>query len=326
MNLSRLATKVFVLAALLGGCSADPMEKPGSSGAVIVGVTSDLLPGVDIARLKIAMRAGGKVVLEEEWRASGGERPLKLPAELRFDDLADGTKVEVRLEAYEGYFSDADPLVTRDVSTQFVAGKTMLLRTRLEKECIPSFRLAGDLTAPTCEPPETCIAAGCADPFVPSSQLEPYSPTWAEVFADACKPLAPGEPVVVIGEGQASFKPLVKEDVVQVEAGPQGGFHIWLSIRMRNLHRTGSTTSVDIYEMGATEPLGSFVSGQSYGEAEGGFCELLGMRCQLTLQSAFDDQNILGDSMQVVVRVADESGDLGVGEQILTLSQDVVKE
>jgi hypothetical protein len=136
----------------------------------------------------------------------------------------------------------------------------------------------------------------------------------------------PGEPVVVIGEGQASWKPLAAGDVVQVEAGPQGGFHVWLSIRMKNLHQAGTTTSVEVYEMGATEPLGTFVSAQSYSQADGGYCELLGMRCQLTLQSAFDDQNILGDSMQILVRVADESGDLGVGEQILTLSDNVVKE
>ncbi|NUQ75103.1 MAG: hypothetical protein HUU21_16255 [Polyangiaceae bacterium] len=272
------------------------------------------------------MRAGGQIVRDEEWKAFGNEHPLELPAELRFENLAGGTKVEVSLEAHTGHFSTANPLVVRDASTHFVEGKTLLLRTRLEQECIPSFRLAGDLTTPTCDPPTTCIAAACADPYVHPSLLEDYSPTWADVFADACKPAAPAEPVVVIGGGQTSFQPLAAGDVVQVEGGPQGGFHVWLSIRMKNLHQAGTTTSVAVYEMGATEPLGTFVSAQSYSRADEGFCDLLGMRCQLTLKSAFDDQNILGDSMQVVVRVADESGDLGVGEQILTLSDNVVKE
>jgi hypothetical protein len=213
----------------------------------------------------------------------------------------------------------------REAATHFVSGKALLLRTRIERECIESFRLAGDLTTPTCEPPKTCIAAGCSDPYVPPSQLEEYSPIWAEVFADACKPAAPGEPVIVIGEGRATWKPLAPGDVVQVEGGPQGGFHIWISVRMKNIHQAGTTTTVDVYEMGATAPLATFVSAQSYDQVDGGYCELLGARCQLTLQSAFDDQNILGDSMQVIVRVADEAGDLGIGEQVVTLSETIVK-
>jgi hypothetical protein len=293
---------------------------------VIVGLTSDLMPGVDIARLRVIERVEGRPDRESTLAANNTERPIAFPLELRFEDLPDGARVETRVEAFQGYYSDEEPLVVRSAATRAVAGRSLLLRARLERECIPRLRLTGDLFAPECEAPSTCIAATCADPFVPPAQLEEYAASWAEVFADACKPLAAGEPVIVIGGGQAAFEPLGPENVVQVEGGPQGGFHVWVSLRMKNLHGAGTKTFVEIFEEGAATPRAEFLVAQSYGSSEGGFCELLGLRCQITHQSTMDIEGILGATLRVTAKVSDTAGDVGVGEQLIKLSNDVVKE
>lgn len=318
---------VGVLGLAAAGCGEPAaLDQNTNTASVIVGLTSDLLPGVDIARLRVIERASGRPDREYTLAANDPERPILFPLELRFDDLPDGARVEARIEAFAGYFSDQEPLVSRSAATLAVAGRSLLLRARLERECIPNLRLTGDLFAPECELPSTCVAATCADPFVPPAVLEEYAASWAEVFADACKPLDAGEPVIVIGGGQASFEAFGPDSVAQVEGGPQGGFHVWLSLRMKNLHGAGTKTFVEIFDEGAAEPRAAFLVAQSYGPAEGGFCELLGLRCQITQQSTMDIEGILGDTVRVTAKVSDPTGDVGVGEQLVKLSNDVVKE
>lgn len=310
----------------LPGCAGESGDEAGGGGVIVVGVVSDLVPGVDIARLRVVMRQGGRVIRDEVRKVSGGAIPLTFPTELRFDGLPDGEEVEVGLEAFKGYYSDEDPLVVRDARTRAVFGEARLLRARIERECIPSFRLAGDLIAPECARPETCVAAACADPYVPPSELEAYSPGWAEDFVDACKGAEAGDPEILIGEGRGGYSALSEGSVVQVEGGPQGGFHIWVSVRMRNLHQSGSTTAVTVRRQDTDDVLGQFVSSQSYAAAGGEQCELAGLRCQLSLQSASDELGLLGSSLRVAASVSDLAGDVGIAEQVITLSSDVVKE
>lgn len=313
------------------GISAAACQEPAgdinnAAGSVIIGLSSDLVPGVDIARLRVIERAEGRAERDYILAANGAPNPLVFPHELRWDDLPEGARVDVELQVFKGYFSDEKPLIVRSASTRAVAGRALLLRARIERECIPSLRLTGDTFAPSCELPETCVAATCVDPYVPPAALEDYAPTWAEIFTDACKPDGVAEPVVVIGGGQAAFEPLGEGSITQVEGGPQGGFHVWISVRMKNLHQAGAKTFVDIYEKDAAEPMATFLAAQGYTPAESGYCELLGVRCQITHQSTMDIQGILGKTLRVTAKVSDPTGDVGVSEQLITLSDNVIKE
>src|SRR6185369_7787392 len=88
------------------------------------------------------------------------------------------------------------------------------------------------------------IGAACASSFVEPADLEPYRPDWATVYADACKPDGAGAPEIAIGQGQDAFAPIEDGGPILLEKGPQGGLHVWLAIRMRNLHQDGSITRV----------------------------------------------------------------------------------
>jgi hypothetical protein len=72
--------------------------------------------------------------------------------------------------------------------------------------------------------------------------------------------------------------------------------------------------------------LGEFLSAQSYRPTASGACELVGLRCQLSLQSASDELGLLGSTLRVAAAVSDVTEDVGVTEQVITLSSDVVKE
>src|SRR5262249_13974729 len=148
--------------------------------------------------------------------------PLVLPTELPFSDLPDGTPVDVTLDAF-GPASSTTPLLTRLAATTVVAGKKLLLHVVLDSHCI----VAPGSPAPACNAPQTCIAGQRADEHVPPASLPDYTPGWSTGGSDPCKPPGGGAPVVIVGQGQADYLPMMDGDTAQVEAGPQGGHHIW---------------------------------------------------------------------------------------------------
>jgi hypothetical protein len=137
-----------------------------ATGSVVVGVTSDLRVGVDLVALHVVMRASGSVVTDEVLSTTSTAHPLFLPAELPFDDLPDGTPVDVSIEAF-GSGSATLPLLTRLAATSIVGGKKLLLHVTLDSSCV----VGPGTMAPTCSSPATCIGGLCADENVPASSL-----------------------------------------------------------------------------------------------------------------------------------------------------------
>lgn len=312
----------LVAALLLGACSdaALPAPGPDDRGTVVVGVLSDLEPGHDIGRLHAVLQAGDTVVTDVVLGASDPAAPLSFPHELRFERLPGGTPVTVSLDAYIGAFSDEKPLVSRLAATAVVGGETRLLRVRIERECIPNAQLGGGRVAPTCTPPETCVAAACTDPYVPPGELEEYRSDWATDFADACKPASPGPPAVELGQGQDAFSLLGDGDVAQLFMGDQGGYHVWVSIQTRNLHQSGSTTKVSGRAEALDEPLDSFAVVQGYDPVGGGACELLGIRYEMPSAFWNDIEQLYGQPVQLDVEVVDVAGDVGFVRRHVVLS------
>lgn len=312
-----------LLVLLLAPACGDPVGTGGSGGAadkgtVIVGVTSDLRVGVDLQSLHVVMRAAGSVVKDETLAVGSAGTPLKLPAELPFSDLPGGTPVEISIDAFRPG-DDTMPLLSRRAATEIVAGETLLFRVAVDSRCIA----APGSSAPVCGEAETCVAGHCEDPHVDAAKLKPYSPSWAAGNGDICKPAGGGTPVVIVGEGQGDYLPTMDGDTAQVEAGPQGGYHIWVAIRMKNLAQSGSITEVTGHFPDLGYDVGPFDVIFTFDPDEGGYCKLYGLRFQLDQQH--DIQTLLGHPLDVHVKVTDPEMDVGEGTRSVVLSQDILK-
>ena len=95
------------------------------------------------------------------------------------------------------------------------------------------------------------------------------------------------------GTGQSGYLPLAPEQTLQAEAGPQGGHHIWIAARMKNLKQAGSTTKIVGVqpETGTAIPPSTFVF--TFSPDDGGYCKLYGLRYQLD-NGGIDYKQFLG--------------------------------
>lgn len=320
LNLARLlpflrASLVLAFVWGLAGCgSPEP-----TTGSIIVGLTSELRVPTDIQELHVVMRVNGAVVLDETRGSfAGAPQPLSFPTELPFQGLDDGDQVEVELEAFGGEALRV-LLVSRRAATTVVGGVTLLFRVRLEVECAP---VAG--SSVECGAPLTCITGVCRDAFVDPRSLEEYNPSWSEVSTDICKPAGGGDPIVIVGKGQSDYLPMEDLEVAQVEAGPQGGHHIWVAIRMKNLRQSASITSVTGFVPDLSLELSPFNVIFTFDPDEGGYCKLYGLRYQLDADGNAIE-GLLGHTMKVTVTVTEsKEGGVGVGERMVKLSDSIL--
>jgi hypothetical protein len=134
-----------------------------------------------------------------------------------------------------------------------------------------------------------------------------------------CKTIAGAAPDVVLGQGQSDYFPLADLEEVVVEAGPQGGHHVWLALRMKNLLRSGSRTTLT----GTVPSTGTTITPYeviyTFDPAEGGYCKLFGLRFQLDLDGV-DYVRLLGHELDVTATVTDRSGDTGQGTRRVMLA------
>jgi hypothetical protein len=313
---SRLAAFLSSLALffLLAGCSV-----PGpATGSVIIGLTSELRVPTDIQELHVVMRVNGAVVLDDTRASTAGAQPLSFPMELPFRGLMAGDQVEVDLEAFGGGALRV-LLVSRRAATEVVGGETLLFRVRLEVECAPQ---SGESIE--CQAPQTCITGACREAFVDPYSLERYDASWSQVSTDTCQPAGGGDPIVIVGKGQADYLPMDDFEVAQVEAGPQGGHHIWVAIRMKNLRQSGSITSVTGYVPDLDLTLSPFNVIFTFDPDEGGYCKLYGLRYQLD-GDGHPIQTLLGHTLKVTVTVTEsKEGGVGVGERTVKLSDTIL--
>jgi hypothetical protein len=195
--------------------------------------------------------------------------------------------------------------LTRLAATTFVPGETKLLRVLLETPCLTN-RVPG-FSGPACTAPQTCQTSRCVDSTVPPRDLEAYSPSWAADAPDICKPAGAGAPEIVLGSGQTDYLPLVPEQTMEAERGPQGGHHLWIAVRMKNLKQSGSTTAITGVQPGTgiAVPPTSFVF--TYDRDEGGYCKIFGLRYQLDNAST-PVETFLGKPLDVTVEVRDQAG------------------
>ncbi len=123
-----------------------------------------------------------------------------------------------------------------------------------------------------------------------------------------CKTVAGAPPAVVLGKGQSDYLPLADLETLKVEAGPQGGHHIWMAILMKNLLRAGSFTRLTAVAPATGTMISPYEVIYTFDPAEGGYCKLFGLRFQLDLDGV-DYIPLLGKELDVTVTVTDQGGD-----------------
>lgn len=200
--------------------------------------------------------------------------------------------------------SDGEPVLRRLATTNFVCGKKKLVRLRLEAPCLVG-GFPGAL-GPVCSPPQTCSEARCVDSTVAEADLEDYTEGWSADGPDRCGNDT-DPPEVVMGTGQTDYATLEDGATLQAEAGPQGGHHLWIALRMKNLKQAGSTTTLTATQPGTDvkAPVTSFIF--SFSADEGGYCKLFGLRYQLD-SAELPIARFLGKELDVTVEVRDPRG------------------
>jgi hypothetical protein len=308
---TRFGAAMFALALLLATSDCKRLAPT----QLIVGVQSEPMGGI-AHLLHIVVRVSGVVTRDEKIRPPGGSTvgfPQPWEARLTADsDLH--APVDVRVDVYGKDGEGAAPLFTRLSSARFVPHHEMLLRVLLESRCIvyPAIKKAkgqapGPLSGPTCDASTTCIRGACRNPEVPPTELELFSPNWPTNAPDVCRPKNPGPPSVQIGTGQTGYTPLAPEQVLVAEAGPQGGHHIWIAVRMKNMKQAGSTTKISAVQpgTGVAIPPSSFAF--TFDPDEGSYCKLYGLRYQLD-NGGIDYTQFLGKPLDVTSTVVDSNG------------------
>jgi hypothetical protein len=108
-------------------------------------------------------------------------------------------------------------------------------------------------------------------------------------------------------------------DTAQVEMGPQGGHHIWVAIRDKGLHQSGSITSITGHFPDLNLDVGPFDVIFTQEVDEGGYCKIYGLRFQIDEQ--YPIEMLLGLPLDVTVTVTDTDHTVGVGKRSVVLSQ-----
>lgn len=298
--------------ALLAAACGNPV--PGDDkGTIVLGIASKLQPGVAIDSLHVVLKAGGAVIADETFTSAA--KDLVFPTELRAADLDDGELVTATIDGSAG----GSPTISRIASTEVVGGKERLLRVDLTASCLGQ-------AAPSCIAPKTCDAGICKDSFVSGASLPDYTSDWAttSTTVDICKPQNPGDPIVVVGEGQADYLPLADGATAQVEAGPQGGHHVWVAVRLKNLTQSGSITSLTGHLPELGYDVGPFNVIFTFDPDEGGYCKIYGLRFQLDTEH--DIHEMLGKTLELTASIKDKDGDVGTGKRTVKLSDTILGE
>jgi hypothetical protein len=312
------------LGVLFAACS-DAALAPTEAGTLVVGVQAEEL-GALAGSVHIVARVDGVQVAEETVQPG-----LGLPKEIA---LQGGTRAEVTVEARSaGAAPGSVPLLVRSAVARVPTKGKRLLRLQLQPSCaaLPPAPGDADFTPRenvACDAALTCVSGRCVSADVPDDALEPYASDWAKNPPDICKPAGAGAPEVVLGTGMTDYGTLSEGQTMALERGPQGGHHIWVAVRMKNIRQSGSITTIRATVPEAPElkvPDAAYVF--TFDRDEGSYCKLWGLRFQLD-SGATDLRNaykpFLGKRIAVTVEVADQAGVRATSTRTIQLAPELL--
>lgn len=296
-----------------GGSSPSDAGTTTTGGQLVVGVQTPEL-GSLATGYHVVVKRDGVVVQDRSSPFTPGSSTVTA------DEIAVDGAVGAAIEVTAEILSQAGgaPILTRSATTKMVSGKR-LLRLRLDSRCVvlPGIN-GGPPIGPSCAAPLTCVAGTCGSSEVTEADLEDYVADWKTAPPpDICRPAKPGPPELVLGTGQTDYAPLVDGQTLQLEQGPQGGHHVWMAIRMKNLRQSGSTTTVTSTPVDGPMVLGPLSVVFSFERDEGNYCKLFGLRYQVDVSGLNPDgssipapnyRDFLGKTMDLHVEVVDSTG------------------
>lgn len=286
---------------------------------LVIGVDAEAFQsqGMTIGQVEIIAKVDGLIAATETRLASNG--PL-FPHELRLNPPKDKPDAAVEIEVIARDRPDASlpPIVTRRATTRFVKGKTTLAYVFLEIRC-NTFPLlgGGGPSGPTCAAPTTCVAGRCVPAEL--SPLTDYRADWAKNPPSAC---GTGAPEVTVGEGEGALTPLADGATVSLEQGPQCGHHLWLSLRMKNLAQSATTTTLAATQPGSGIAVPATAYAYAWGPSDGGACNLVGLRFQLDISGA-KAADFTGKPLDLTVELKDKAGHTAKATRHLNIASEV---
>jgi hypothetical protein len=317
---ARVLVSLFV-AGLVAACGGGN----GGGGATDAGIAStdgQLVVGVQMPELGSLVGSYHVVVKRDGVLVSDKKSAFAPGAPTASTESIDvtgpvGSLVEVIAEELPA--NGGAPVITRSASTRLVAGPKRLLRLRLDARCVV---LPGVNGSPaiglTCAAPTTCATGSCIPIEVGEGDLEEWAADWQNAPPpDICRPAKPGPPEVILGTGQTDYAPLTDGQTLQLEQGPQGGHHVWMALRMKNLRQAGSTTTVTSTVVDGPLVLEPLAVVFAFDRDEGGYCKLYGLRYQVDVSGLSSDgqsipapdyRSFLGKTMTVTAEVVDSTG------------------
>ncbi len=286
-----------LLAWMSPGCEAP-------SGEVVFGISSEIPHTAVLTEVRATVTVDGVAGREQVFAGPN----LDIPFEISSGELAEGSEVSLRLVG----FDDGVEIVERLASTTILGDKKLLFEVVLEDECVDIECGAG----------ETCLGGECGSADEDASALPEYYEHWAGgSTGDLCEP--GGAPTVLIGEGQTDYHDLADNEVLQVEAGPQGGYHVWIAARVKNLAQSGSVTEVrGRFPDLDYEPLPLIVV-FTFDPDEGDFCKIFGLRFRVD-DSAHPIESLLGQTLELTLVVTDQGEDSASDTATVVLSPDFI--
>ncbi|MGH7280293.1 MAG: hypothetical protein ACRELY_02130 [Polyangiaceae bacterium] len=276
-----------------------------NDATLVVGVESQPAIVSRIGKVRYVAKVEGKVIVDKEIVPKTGQSPF--PLEVRVDGES-AKSADVAIITYAAGPNDTilgdNPMLVRRVIAPFVKGPPKLARVRLEGSCLTS---TPGFHGPACPADQTCTSGRCIDPTLIADDLEAYAQDWAKNRPDVCKPPHAGAPEIAAGTGQTDFVALQGGETLTPEKGPQGGHHLWIAVRQKNLKQQGSTVTLSAEQPGTDlkVPPTSFIF--PFESADAGYCKLYGLRLQLD-NSTVPVQKFLGQPLDVKIVVSDTDG------------------
>ena len=112
----------------------------------------------------------------------------------------------------------------------------------------------------------------------------------------------------MLGQGESAFAPLQDSEVVPIEAGPQGGHHVWLALHVNGLRQMGSHLTVRGYFPDLAYELPPFTSRVTLRKAGEDHCEIHGVRFQV--DQGISVEAVRGRALDIEVVLEDPNGDV----------------
>jgi hypothetical protein len=214
--------------------------------------------------------------------------------------------VTVELEGYSGAVSEPSALrwvqrarspLNRDNSS------ARLLRMGFDPLCVSN----APASVVRCGKEETCARGVCIPMARSSLELEAYDPNWFVPAPDPCRNSALVDADVEIGFGASGYTRFLDGASLALEAGPQGGHHLWIGVKGRNFAQQGTLVSITGRnpDTNALASPAAFVF--SLNPESDGRCSVTGLRYQVDT-GGLNYREFLGAPFEIKVEMRDRFG------------------